>query len=481
MLKIYNTATKKKEIFRPIEPGKIKMYVCGPTVYDACHIGHARSVIVFDVIVRYLRATGYDVTSVRNFTDIDDKIINRANELGVSTTELSEAYIEKFHEDMDALKVERATEEPKATDHIPEIIGVIQRLFDRGLAYESGGDVFYSVELFKDYGKLSGRRLEDMQAGARVEVDGKKRNPFDFALWKGAKPGEPRWDSPWGKGRPGWHIECSAMSTHFLGEHFDIHGGGEDLIFPHHENEIAQSEGAFGGPFANFWIHNGFVKINQEKMSKSLGNFLTITDILKRCHPEAVRLFLLSNHYRSPVDYTDQAMTEAEAGLEKIYALLYRLSQLFGTNTPSRDTIARGGGLWVRCCEAMDDDFNTAKATGVVFDTVRRLNRVMDDADADESLQGRGMLQSGWADLVRVGEVLGVGTESPSHFFEQKRAKALAVKAIDVGRVENLIRERVQARQQKDWARADQIRAELSAMSVVLEDRPEGTVWKVRP
>ena len=282
MLKIHNTVTKKKEIFRPIESGKIKIYVCGPTVYDVCHIGHARSVIVFDVIVRYLKAIGYDVTSVRNFTDIDDKIISRANELGVSTTELSEECIQKFYEDMDVLKVERATEEPKATDHIPEIIGVIQRLFDRGLAYESGGDVFYAVELFDDYGKLSGRRLEDMQPGARVAVDGKKRNPFDFALWKGAKPGEPTWDSPWGKGRPGWHIECSAMSTHFLGEHFDIHGGGEDLIFPHHENEIAQSEGAFGQPLANFWIHNGFVKINQEKMSKSLGNFLTIKDILKQ-------------------------------------------------------------------------------------------------------------------------------------------------------------------------------------------------------
>jgi cysteinyl-tRNA synthetase len=481
MLKIHNTVTKKKEIFRPIESGKIKIYVCGPTVYDVCHIGHARSVIVFDVIVRYLKAIGYDVTSVRNFTDIDDKIINRANELGVSTTELSEECIQKFYEDMDALKVERATEEPKATDHIAEIIGVIQRLFDRGLAYESGGDVFYAVELFDDYGKLSGRRLEDMQPGARVEVDGKKRNPFDFALWKGAKPGEPTWDSPWGKGRPGWHIECSAMSTHFLGEHFDIHGGGEDLIFPHHENEIAQTEGAFGQSLANFWIHNGFVKINQEKMSKSLGNFLTIKDILKQYHPEAVRLFLLSSHYRSPVDYTDQAMTEAEAGLEKIYALLDRLSQFLKTDILDRDQAGPGGGFWGRCCEAMDDDFNTAKAIGLVFDAVRRLNRVMDDAAAGGSSQDRGLLRSDWADLIRVGEVLGVGTESPSHFFEQKKARALEVGAIDAGRVEDLIRERIQARQRKDWARADQIREELSVMNIVLEDRPEGTIWKVKP
>ena len=285
MLKIYNTLKKKKEIFEPIEPGKIGIYVCGPTVYDACHIGHARCVVVFDVIIRYLRAIGYEVTYVRNFTDVDDKIIKRSGELGISIQELSERYIREFYEDMDALKVERATIAPAATDHIGEIIGVVEHLISRGHAYEAGGDVFFAVETFKDYGKLSGRRLEEMQAGARVDVDEKKRNPFDFVLWKGAKPGEPVWDSPWGKGRPGWHIECSAMSTHFLGHHFDIHGGGKDLIFPHHENEIAQSEGAFGGRFVNVWIHNGFVNINQEKMSKSLGNFLMIKDILKEYHP----------------------------------------------------------------------------------------------------------------------------------------------------------------------------------------------------
>jgi cysteinyl-tRNA synthetase len=293
VLKIYNTLSKKKEIFEPIKPGKVGMYVCGPTVYDASHIGHARSMVVFDVIVRYLGAVGYDVTYVRNFTDVDDKIINRAGELGITTRELSEKYIEEFYEDMDALKVERATIEPKATDHIDEIIGAVERLISRDHAYEAGGDVFFAVETFEKYGKLSGRRLEEMEAGARVEVDEKKRNPFDFALWKGAKPGEPTWDSPWGKGRPGWHIECSAMSTRFLGHHFDIHGGGKDLIFPHHENEIAQSEGAFDEPFVNVWIHNGFLRIDQEKMSKSLGNFLVIKDILKEYHPEVVRLFLL--------------------------------------------------------------------------------------------------------------------------------------------------------------------------------------------
>lgn len=479
MLKIYNTLTRKKELFQPIETGKVRIYVCGPTVYNACHIGHARSVIVFDVIVRYLRAIGYEVTCVRNFTDIDDKIINRANELGISTKELSERYIKEFYEHMNALKVERATQEPRATEHIDEIIGVIQRLLEQGHAYEAGGDVFFAVETFKEYGKLSGRRLQDMQAGARVEVDEKKRSPFDFVLWKGAKPGEPMWESPWGKGRPGWHIECSAMSTHFLGRHFDIHGGGEDLIFPHHENEIAQSEGAFGAPFVNVWIHNGFVNINQEKMSKSLGNFLMVEDALKKYHPEAIRLFLLSNHYRSPVDFTDQAMVEAEAGLEKIYALLERVAQHIGPYTPGRDQ-EDSGDLWVGFCEAMNDDFNTARAIGLVFDTVRQMNRVMDNVGETGSRQYQARLASVRADMMRLGGVLGIGSETPSRFFKHKKARALQREAIDQALVERLIAERAQARRQKDWARADQIRQQLAAMNVVLEDRPEGTIWKVR-
>jgi cysteinyl-tRNA synthetase len=479
MLKIYNTLTKKKEVFKSIEPGKVKIYVCGPTVYDACHIGHARSVIVFDVMVRYLRVAGYEVTYVRNFTDVDDKIIDRARELGLSVKDLSQKYIHAFYEDMDALKVERATLEPRATDHINEIIHVIQRLFEQGFAYEAGGDVFYAVERFQDYGKLSGRRLEDMQAGARVAIDDKKHNPLDFVLWKGAKPGEPMWDSPWGKGRPGWHIECSAMSTHFLGQHFDIHGGGKDLMFPHHENEIAQSEGAFGQGFVNVWIHNGFVQINQEKMSKSLGNFLTVKDILKQYHPEVVRLFLLSNHYRSPVDFTEQAMADAEAGLEKIYALLQRVACSTGGDAPDPDQ-QRPGDFWAGFCEAMDDDFNTARAIGLIFDTVRGLNRVMDDMGGGGTSETRARLESGRADLMRAGAVLGVGTEPPSHFFAQKKAKALESEAIDEALVESLIAERLQAREQKDWKRADQIRSELSAMNIVLEDRPEGTTWKLK-
>ncbi len=479
MLKIYNTLNKRKEAFEPIKPGKVGIYVCGPTVYDASHIGHARSVVVFDVIVRYLRAIGYEVTYVRNFTDVDDKIINRAGELGISTRELSERYIDEFYEDMDALKVGRATIEPRATDHIDEIIGVVERLISRGHAYEAGGDVFYAVETFKDYGKLSGRRLEEMQAGARVEVDERKRNPFDFVLWKGAKPGEPMWDSRWGKGRPGWHIECSAMSTHFLGNHFDIHGGGKDLIFPHHENEIAQSEGAFGEQFVNVWIHNGFVRINQEKMSKSLGNFLMIKDILKKYHPEALRLFLLSNHYRSPVDFTDKAMVEAEAGLEKIYAFLHRIDGYLGRCEPG-DEKQEPGTLWASFCQAMDDDFNTARGIGIVFETVRQLNRLMDDIGGKPGQHDQAGLESTRADLVRIGGVLGILTEAPSQFFEQRKADVLQRKGIDIALIERLIAERTRARHEKDWATADRIRDELFSMDILIEDRAEGTIWKVK-
>jgi cysteinyl-tRNA synthetase len=479
MLRIYNTLTKKKEPFEPKTPGKVGMYVCGPTVYDACHIGHARSVVVFDVMARYFRAGGYDVNYVRNFTDVDDKIINRANDLGVSTQELSQKYIDLFYEDMKALNVEQADEEPKATEHIADIIDVVQRLVDRGHAYEAGGDVFFAVESFKDYGKLSGRKLEEMQAGARVEIDERKRNPFDFVLWKAAKPGEPMWDSPWGPGRPGWHIECSAMSTRFLGSHFDIHGGGQDLIFPHHENELAQSEGAFGPPVINFWIHNGFVRINQEKMSKSLGNFLLIKDIVKRYHPEAVRLFLLSNHYRSPVDFTEQAIIEAESGLEKIYALLQRIDEEIGVSGGSEPE--QGPGLlWEKFCEAMDDDFNSALVMGHVFETVRRTNRLMDDLPGEPGPDEQATLRSARADLGRVGSVLGFLSEDPVQFFEQRKSNLLKSKGVDVAAIERLVEERTQARGQKDWAAADRIRDELAAMGVEIKDGAGGTAWKMK-
>ena len=479
MLKIYNTLSKKKEIFDPVEPGKVGMYVCGPTVYDASHIGHARSMVVFDVIVRYLEAIGYEVTYVRNFTDVDDKIINRARELGVTTRELSERYIDEFYEDMDALKVRRATIEPKATDHIAEIIGAVELLVSRGHAYEAGGDVFFSVETFEKYGALSGRRLDEMEAGARVEVDERKRNPFDFVLWKGGKPGEPTWESPWGKGRPGWHIECSAMSTHFLGRHFDIHGGGKDLIFPHHENEIAQSEGAFDEQFVNVWIHNGFLRIDQEKMSKSLGNFLVIKDILKEYHPEAVRLFLLSHHYRSPIDFTHQAMVEADAGLEKIYALLKRIDLIPRPSDLKGDERGQGE-LWSNFCQAMDDDFNSAQGIGFVFEAVRQLNRFMDGIGSKAHQPDIVRLSSTRADLIRIGEVLGILTEDSTQFFKRRKAGLLEQKEIDAAVVERLIAERAQARQEKDWDRADRIRDELAAMNVLIEDRPEGTIWKVK-
>jgi cysteinyl-tRNA synthetase len=479
MLRIYNTLTKKKEPFEPKSPGKVGIYVCGPTVYDACHIGHARSVVVFDVIVRYFKSMGYEVTYVRNFTDVDDKIINRAKEVGLSIGELSHRYIEAFYEDMDALNVERATVEPRATDHIKEIIDVVERLVSQGHAYEAGGDVFFAVESFKDYGKLSGRKLEEMQAGARVEIDERKRNPFDFVLWKAAKPDEPQWDSPWGKGRPGWHIECSAMSMHFLGAHFDIHGGGKDLIFPHHENEIAQSEGATAGPFVNFWIHNGFVKINQEKMSKSLGNFLMIKEILKKWHPETIRLFLLSNHYRSPVDFTDQALVEADGNLEKIYGLLQRIDEVLG-GPPAGEDEYPPGPLWKSFSRAMDDDFNTARGIGHVFDAVRQINRLINGLNGEPDQGDRETLFSIRGDMRRLGSVLGILKEEPAHFFERRKTDLLQVEGIDVAVVEGLVEARSEARRRKDWAEADRIRDELSAMGILVEDGAGGSTWKAK-
>ncbi len=478
-LRIYNTLSGKKEIFKPIEPGRVGMYVCGPTVYDSCHIGHARSIITFDVIARYLKAKGFDVTYVRNFTDIDDKIINRANELGMDTRVLAEKYIKEFYEDMDALNVERATIEPRATDHIDQIIKVIERLIENGIAYRIDNDVYYAVELFKDYGKLSGRKLKDMEAGARVEIDKRKHNPFDFALWKSSKPGEPAWDSPWGKGRPGWHIECSAMSTEYLGETFDIHGGGKDLIFPHHENEIAQSEAAFGKTFVRYWIHNGFVNINQEKMSKSLGNFIVLKEIIKHYHPEALRLFLLSKHYRSPVDFTDNAMNEAVAGLDKVYALLERIEKQFGSvsdkDKTRNPTVFRG-----QFCRAMDDDFNTALGIATLFEAVRNMNRLLDENKNSFSQDVEDKVRSGRADILKMGAILGILNESPEDYFAKKRSTGLEKKSIDSEMIDKMINERTEARKAKNWARADQIRKQLSEMNIIIEDRPEGTVWKIK-
>ena len=476
-IRIYNTLNRKKEIFEPVKQGRVGMYVCGPTVYDSCHIGHARSILTFDVIARYLKASGFEVTYVRNFTDIDDKIINRANQLGIDSKVLAEKYINEFYEDMDALNVERPTIEPRATEHIAQIIKVIEMLIDKNLAYQVDGDIFFAIESFKDYGKLSGRKLEDMEAGARVDIDERKRNPFDFALWKSAKPGEPAWDSPWGKGRPGWHIECSAMSTEYLGETFDIHGGGKDLIFPHHENEIAQSEGAFGKPFARFWIHNGFVNINQEKMSKSLGNFLMIKDILKSFHPEAVRLFLLSSHYRSPIDFTDKAMDEASAGLDKIYALLERVEE---NKELSEINNIEPGNYYKQFCEAMDDDFNTARGIGVLFEAVRNINRLLDENKEGLSQDAIKDIISCKSDILKIGGILGIINESPKIYFDKKRSSGLEKRSIDPALIEKMIKDRTDARKAKNWEKADQIRKELAKMNIIIEDRPEGTVWKVK-
>ncbi len=474
-IRVYNTLGGKKENFETVEPGKVRMYVCGPTVYDSSHIGHARSVVVFDVIVRYLKSQGYDVNYVRNFTDVDDKIIQRANELQMDSSAVAKKYIEEFNNDMGALNVQKATREPKATSHISNIIRVIEKIFEKGAAYQVDGDVFFSVQSFTEYGKLSGRKLEDMVAGARIEVNPKKRNPMDFALWKSAKPGEPSWDSPWGKGRPGWHIECSAMSNSLLGETIDIHGGGKDLIFPHHENEIAQSETAFGKPFARYWIHNGFVNINQEKMSKSLGNFLMIKDVIKSFHPEVVRFFLLSNHYRSPIDFSEKAMEEATIGLEKIYSLLKRLEEHFGIEPEEKSS---PGTVWDQFCKAMNDDFNTAQGIGILFNTVRDLNRLMDRQDRNFADKEKKEIMSSYGDIFRIGNILGILKLSPEQYFEEKRQKNIREHSVDPGKIEQMVRERAEARKIKEWAKADEIRKQLEDMNIILEDRPDGTLWK---
>jgi cysteinyl-tRNA synthetase len=475
-IRIYNSLGRVKEKFEPIDPGKVHMYVCGPTAYDSCHIGHARSVVVFDVIARYLRARDFQVIYVRNFTDVDDKIINRANQLGIEPAELAEKYIQEFYEDMDALHVERADFEPRATEFIDHMIKVVGILIDKDMAYQINGDVYFAVEKFKEYGKLSGRRLEDMEAGARVEIDEKKHNPFDFALWKSSKPGEPAWDSPWGPGRPGWHIECSAMSTEYLGQTFDIHGGGKDLIFPHHENEIAQSEAAFGKSFAKYWVHNGFVNIDQEKMSKSLGNFLIIKDVLKQYHPESIRLFLLSKHYRSPVDFSDRALKEADAALDKIYALLERTEK----RAPELPEAGASGGYWDRFCQAMDDDFNTARGLGILFNAVRRLNRLLDENNDPISSDLKQKVRSGCADLYKMGHILGILNEAPQGYFEKKQQQTLQRQSVNPAKIDQMVTDRFEARKAKDWERADQIRAALSEMNVILEDHPDGTIWKIK-
>ena len=458
MLKVYNDLTKQKEAFVPLEPGKVRMYVCGMTVYDLCHLGHARVMVVFDVIYRYLRAKGYQVTYIRNITDIDDKIIARARENGEPFEQLTARFIQAMHQDAAALGVLQPDAEPCATAHIVQIIDMVARLVQRGHAYQAdNGDVYYSVGSFGGYGKLSGKSLEDLRAGARVEVDEAKREPLDFVLWKAAKPGEPSWDSPWGPGRPGWHIECSAMSTSCLGDTFDIHGGGADLTFPHHENEIAQSEGATGHPFVRYWLHNGFVRINDEKMSKSLGNFFTVREILQHYQAEEVRYFILTSHYRSPLNYDEEHLQNARGALTRFYTALRGLPQ----SEP-----AGGEAFSKRFRAAMDDDFNTPEALAVMFDMVREINRLR-----QQELQQAGGLA---AELRRLGAILGVLQGDPEDYLRAGSGGA----AMDDRAIEALIQQRIDAREARQWAEADRIRDTLKDQGIQLEDGPGGTTWR---
>jgi len=476
MLKIYNTLSRKKEVFKPRVEGKVGMYVCGMTVYDYCHIGHARVMVVFDTVARYFRYLGYDLTYVRNITDIDDKIIQRAHENGEAFGELTERFIDAMHEDERALSVLPPDIEPKATQSIPDIIAMIEALIINGLAYiGSNGDVFYAVTKFKNYGQLSGKNLDDLQAGERVDVDLAKHNPLDFVLWKMAKAGEPAWQSPWGLGRPGWHIECSAMSTCCLGNHFDIHGGGMDLQFPHHENEIAQSEGATGEKFVNLWMHNGFVRINEEKMSKSLGNFFTVREVLKQYKPEIIRFFILSSHYRSPLNYSDEQLNDAKAALDRLYTALRGVETVAETEVEEEYKI--------RFEQAMDDDFNTPVALAVLFDLARDLNK----AKTHEP-EKVGILA---AILKQLASLLGILQMPPNDFLQGRGysisgsiplalAVSSAMKYTSANEhIEQQIQARLDAKKAKNWALADQIRNELKEQGVILEDAPNGiTSWR---
>ncbi len=485
-IQTYNTLSRKKEPLDPLESMHIRLYVCGITSYDLCHIGHARSALAFDMIVRYLRYRGYTVTYIRNFTDIDDKIINRAAEQGTSASALAEHFINEFYVDMDRLGVDRPTLEPRATEHIPEMIDMISELIDKGLAYQAGNDVYFSVNGFPAYGKLSGRNLEDMLAGARIAINENKINPMDFVLWKGSKPGEPTWESPWGPGRPGWHIECSAMSRKYLGDTFDIHGGGKDLIFPHHENEVAQSEGASGKTFVNTWIHHGFVTIRDEKMSKSLGNFLTIRDVLKHYHPEVLRIFIFSTHYRNPLDFSETAMEDAMAGLDRLYGCMAAIDELSETGVSEEGTALASPKdskklhtLEERFQKAMDDDFNTALGLGILFDAVKIINKICQQLPAQPSLTDLKLLKSSGALIKELAGIMGLLQEDAGIYLREKKEAML--KGLDISEQEilQLIQEREDARAAKEWARGDSIRDQLLAKGIELNDGASGTSWEI--
>lgn len=468
---VYNTMTRRKEEFLPLEPGKVSIYVCGVTPYNEPHIGNARPFVVWDAIRRFFAKAGYQVHYVQNFTDVDDKIIRAANEQGIPAKEIANRYIEAYFRAMDALNIRHADVYPRVSETIPDIIEMVQGLVNEGYAYELEGDVYYSVEKFAGYGKLSGRTLDDMMAGARVEVDERKRNPMDFALWKAAKPGEPSWNSPWGKGRPGWHIECSTMSLKYLGKVFDFHGGGSDLIFPHHENEIAQSQAYCGDSksFARYWVHNGFITIHAEKMSKSLGNFFTVADILKKYPGETVRFFILQTHYRSPLDFSDEQLQNAQAGLARLATAAENAAVLLeraGGADTAAEMAARAETAQTSFYEAMADDFNTALAISFLFAVAKDINVYYNE------VVNRGLafdaanfskVQAIFSDMA---EVIGILEASETNASEED------------GEIEALVEERLAARQEKNWARADEIRDELKGRGIVLEDSATGTRWK---
>ncbi len=467
-LHVYNSLHRTKELFEPLKPGKVGMYVCGVTVYDYCHVGHARVMVVFDIINRWLQQLGYDVNYVRNFTDVDDKIIQRAAERGIGIDVLTNEMIAAFDEDIDSLGCLHPNHEPRATAHMPEMIAMIEALVEQERAYVSdSGDVLYAVRTFDGYGQLSGKNIDDLESGSRVDVDDSKRDPLDFVLWKMAKPGEPAWDSPWGAGRPGWHIECSAMSCSHLGDTFDIHGGGMDLKFPHHENEIAQARAANGGGFARYWLHNGFVNINAEKMSKSLGNFFTIREVTEKYHPEVLRMFMLGTHYRSPLDFSDSALDAARAGLDRLYETARRLHcempdvRCLMDDSVTSHLTSHVSRLPPHFVAAMNVDFNTPEALACLFDLSRLLNKGLDAGEDVSALvdQFRAMTS-----------VLGIVQHDVESWFKSGD--------VDAARIEALIAERSDAKKARDFARADAIRAELAAEGIILEDSPTGTSWK---
>jgi cysteinyl-tRNA synthetase len=460
MLHIYNTLTRQKEQFKPLQTGKVGLYVCGITVYDVCHVGHARTYLSFDLMVRYMRSCGLEVKYVRNITDVDDKIISRANEQGLTAEQFTEKTIARMHQDFAAIGLLEPDVEPCVTTHIPEIINVIQRLIDKGYAYQAtSGDVLFEVSTYADYGKLGRQDLDQLNSGARVEVAAEKRDPLDFVLWKSVKPGEPFWTSPWGDGRPGWHIECSAMNHKHLGEHFDIHGGGSDLIFPHHENEVAQSCCAFDTPYVNYWMHTGMVQVNQEKMSKSLGNFFTLRDVLEIYDAETVRYFLMSAQYRSQLSYSDSFIEQARASLKRLYTALRDV-------TPNMDVDISTGDYQIRFNQAMDDDFNTPEAFAVLFDLAKELNK------------SAGQQASNLAGvMIKLADILGILQQSPNDFL-QAGAGGVGGEHKDVAEIEALIKARNDARSRKDWAAADAARDALNTLNVVLEDSSSGTTWR---